>query len=204
MRCLAVLSLVIASAAVAPLHAQQSPEGPFGLQMGMSLDELRKVTTVTPRADYPGVYLADSLPRGHPEFVQYLLVLNDSLGLCRIAALGKTYDDNDFGTQIQRRFSAIADAVTSRYGKAKRYDFLKAGSIWKADRYWMMGLLKKERYLSAYWSREHGSSLPPEIASVALEANATSPSQSYLTLNYEFSNFDSCQAAMQAKQNAAF
>jgi hypothetical protein len=54
----------------------------------------------------------------------------------------------------------------------------------------MMGLLKKERLLSSFWTKETtGHDLPDDIISIQAEAKALSLETGIIFLGYEFSNY---------------
>jgi hypothetical protein len=86
----------------------------------------------------------------------------------------------------------LAAALSEKYGKpTKTFDFLHSRSIWKESNEFAMSLRQHERTLSDYWEALPGK-LPDSIASIALVAYGASQTNTYLTLNYEFSNLDSC------------
>ena len=59
----------------------------------------------------------------------------------------------------------------------------------------MMGLLKEERYLEAYWTNDVGSNLPQKnIKNISVRTFATSTEEGYISLNYEFLNIDACSS----------
>src|ERR1035437_1964643 len=75
-------------------------------------------------------------------------------GLLKISALGNDIRTNGFGEEVRESFKTILDAVSETYGKPEDvFDYVKHGSIWKEPEDWMMGLLKKERTLDAYWTK---------------------------------------------------
>ena len=58
-----------------------------------------------------------------------------------------------------------------------------------------MGLLKKERYLTAFWSKKNGSNLPQNnIKNISVNTIATSSEKGYISLNYEFLNINECHS----------
>ena len=52
----------------------------------------------------------------------------------------------------------------------------------------MMGLLKKERYLTAGWHRENKNKLPNYLNYILLDTHANGTETGVISLNYEFSN----------------
>ena len=56
----------------------------------------------------------------------------------------------------------------------------------------MMGLLKKERYLTAGWHRENKNKLPNYLNYILLDTHANVTESGVISLNYEFSNTEDC------------
>jgi hypothetical protein len=95
-------------------------------------------------------------------------MVSDSAGLCNVTGIGRTIESSSFGRELQGEFNELRQALTGRYGPGQKYDFVDRGSIWDGDNDWMMALYKKERVLSAFWTREHGSVLPADLQTVDL------------------------------------
>ena len=85
----------------------------------------------------------------------------------------------------------------------KRHDFLRSGSIWDEPEDWAMGLYKEERVLQSFWTFSPARS-EDGVQAVYLTANALSSSKGYVSLFYEFSNFDQCSKELDKAKNAAF
>lgn len=112
--------------------------------------------------------------------------------------MGKTIETNSYGDDLKSKFLALQEALTAKFGKPDdTSDFLQAGSIWNERRDWMMGLRKKERILASFWKFDNGASL-------MLEANALSGEKGYVTVSFEFPNFDTWKQEHDQKKNAAF
>ena len=175
---------------------------PFGLTKGMGLEELKKQGTFVP-GNQQYVYTSKSINNGHPDFEAYSVVLTPEHGLCKIIAIGKDVETNGFGSELESKYKNLIEAMSGRYGPpGKNYDFLRAGSIWKESQYWMMGLLKKDRTLTAFWSKPENNNLPDALQSIMLDTVALSGSKGYLQLAYEFDNVDACIAFTKAKKNS--
>jgi hypothetical protein len=61
----------------------------------------------------------------------------------------------------------------------------------------MMGLRKKERNLAAAWDSEEGSTLPPSIAAVWLDANALSTESGWLFVSFEAKTYNACKKELE-------
>jgi len=104
---------------------------------------------------------------------------------------------------VRRKYASLLAALEARYGAHKKFDFLRAGSIWDEPRDWMMGLLREERTLATYWDNEEGSRMSDRLVSVSLRAHAVSTSQGLIQLTYEFENMPACIAEIRRRESSA-
>lgn len=177
--------------------------GPLGLNKGMTLAELNKQGSFAP-ANQPFMYRAKTLANGHPDFEDYTIVLTPEHGLCKIVASGKNIDSSPYGTELEGKFKELVSALTGKYGApGKNFIGLGSGSIWNQPKDWMMGLLKKERSVAAFWIPPGNAHLPDSLQSIGVEAVALSGSTGYIRLAYEFDNADECMKTLKAKRNSS-
>ena len=195
LRSLAIAALL--STAAIPTYA-----GPFGLSMGMTLPEIKKIASVQATKS-PHIYVLSSVPTPHTDIDRYTIFLTPNNGLCKIIASGKTLATSVYGDRVKQEFESFETALKEKYGANKKFDFLRSGSIWNEGKDWMMGLLKKERTLGAFWDEQEKSNLVDSIHSVQLEAVALSREQGYVRLTYEFSNVRACLAEDRAESRKA-
>ncbi|WP_455233443.1 hypothetical protein [Geopseudomonas aromaticivorans] len=190
-RCMLGMTLVVAAASA---HA-----GPFGLEMGQSLAELKSQMKLVENGKY--VYKSLTPPKAHSAFEGYFLVITPKHGLCRVRAIGRDVTTSAYGSELVSKVNDLQAAVTSRYGVVDtKFDFLRKDSIWNKPNDWMMGLYKKERSLAVYWGDDN-KELVDNVASIELEANATSPSVGYANLTYDFTNAEECMNWVNAQEN---
>lgn len=165
-------------------------DGPFGLAMGMKVenfgDQIEKVKE--------GLYKTTNPPIKHPSFEFYALKISKEQGLCWVKGIGKDIPTSSNGSDVRVEFNEMEKKLDQKYGKGERTDFLTSGSLWNESRDWMMGLLKKDRYLMKGWSKKSGAKLPESINEVALMANASNSETGYLSVEYVFENKDACDA----------
>lgn len=174
--------------------------GPFGLDMGMPLDELRRHGVLTP-GKLPNSFETRHLKNGHPDMEAYQFLVSPKTGLCKIQAFTKDVTTSAYGSEIRSRFAEFRDSMARKYGSPKIYDFLKSKSIWNEPNDWMMGLLKRERVLSAFWDAQQ-SPLPDNLAMISIEASASGSGKAYLALAYEFRNADQCIDEANERKNS--
>jgi hypothetical protein len=178
--------------------------GPFGLQMGMTEAELRTAVPGIEPGKEPAMLVARSVPKAHSAFDSYLFTLTKSTGLCKVTGVGVDIEMNSFGSQINSAFKSIEEALVEKYGAvADRYDYLQSGSIWNEPEDWAMALYKEERRLASVWTFSPART-EDGLQAILLKASALSPSKGYVSLFYEFSNFDQCLKERNKATNAAF
>ncbi|PKH31444.1 hypothetical protein [Shewanella sp. ALD9] len=173
--------------------------GPFGLDMGMSVNSIDK----NAKQAAPYVYLTTNVPKPHSAFADYAIKAAPETGLCWLKAIGKDISTSSYGIELQSAFSEMSDKLTKIYGKSETTDFLMPGSIWKDPNDFMMAMLKKERFLMAVWEKEKGSKLDGNLAQVALVASAAGRDKGYISLEYSFSNKEDCDAEIAAQEDDA-
>lgn len=189
---LALSNLLAGSFALA-----QPWDGPFGLRMGLTVDELKKVIPDL-TAQFGITYAFEKAPKHYPGTDLYFVRIGSGdVGLCSITAIAFV-DSSNFGDAVRTRFLKTREELSNKYGEPTSvYDFLRPGSLWNRPRDWMMGLAKGDRTLSSFWIKKDDKkkqlNLSPEINNIALQAFGRSSSRAAIHLIYEFNNFDACQ-----------
>ena len=137
-----------------------SPSAGYADQFGLKMGETKKDISnkgVSLKDDGNYWYTTEELPKGNSKLTKYDLLITPKSGLCKISSYTDILYSNSFGDQLISEFEFFEKALTKKYGINKKFDFVRSDSIWKDTQYWMMGLLKKERYLTAFWDKENGS-----------------------------------------------
>ena len=190
-------------------HIEKGPwGGPFGLKMGLTDDQL-KAAIPDIQAAATNIFSTSSPPKPHDSFETYMLITSASTGLCKITAVGKTIQTSQFGDELRNAHKNLKVALTERYGQPiSDHDFLKHGSMWNESKYWMMGLLKKDRIVATFWERKtdknpKGADLPNDIDSIIVESSAEGTDAGHITLRYAFTNEDACVDAIKKEKNKA-
>lgn len=186
-------SLLLRFAAAFAVFVVASPAaaGPFGVERGMTLAQLPgKAEKVG-----PGMYRLSDVPKPHPAFEAYVVIVGPTTGVCWVKGVGKAIQTGAYGTLLQASFHDMKDRLAAIYGTARVTDQLNQGSIWNEPRDWMMGMLKKERRLVALWTTDRNKAFPKaEFKAVALFAHALDGEHGALTVEYSFANEDACLA----------
>jgi hypothetical protein len=146
-------------------------------------------------------YTFSTAPSAHPEFETYICFISPEKGLLKVVALSKDIETNSFGEAVKDRFEQVQAGLSKAYGQGNLYDYLKEGSIWNEPQDWMMGLLKDERTLEAFWQLN----LPQDhITIIALKAVAISREKGYLSLGYEFEGWEQYVDSKKEKQDNVY
>ena len=162
---------------------------PFGLKMGMTLDEITEVCNgVKPKyVENDGYYIYPA--KKHPLFKQYIAFVDKEKGLYCIRAITDEIQTNNYGTEIKNAFSEIEERISKTYGRSKLIDELDSNTIWKDDNYWVQALKDGARKYGAIWESTSKNKLNDDLDMVLIYANAqTFPQVGWIILEYDFSN----------------
>jgi hypothetical protein len=185
-----------------PLPQLPAADGPFGLQAGLSKAQVEQMlgASLQPIEGATFLFTTRKLPKPHPSFESYALLVTPGTGLCQIRAIGADIASSSHGLDLRGAFDSMYSSLSEIYGHGQKLDQLLPGSIWHDPQDWMMGLLKKERILQAEWSAGSGSTMRNNLQEVYLVAKATSGDTGYLLLQYNFSNDPQCQEELKNGQ----
>jgi hypothetical protein len=177
--------------------------GPFGLEMGMSFDEVKNITGNNLILVRDDLYIVDP-PNKNDTFGAYYVQISKGYGIVKIQAFSKKITTNGHGTGIKTIFNALLSSIERTYGKYKKVDILMSGSIWDKPEDFMMGLLRDERYLMARWGDEHGSTLPSDIELIDLGTMVMSSDEGYVILEYSSPNQKNVETEKKVVQDSVF
>ena len=167
---------------------------PFGLKMGMTIDEIAEQCEEEPSFVKDDIYLIKPIKK-HPLFSYYAVYVSEKTGLYQIRAISDSVICNNYGTEIQNAFNSIKDRIAKTYGKPRIINKVDPTSIWKDDKYWFQALKEGARQLSAIWGEK--TELADNLISVALDCVADNDIYHYedahLVLYYYFTNSTSVE-----------
>ncbi len=180
---------------VVALNSGSILAGPFGLEMGMTLDQIDKNAKMLA----PGKYQTKLVPKPHSSFEYYILQISPKTGLCWIKAVGNDLKVNTYGHALQTAFDEMRQRLGTIYGSSELTDRLLPGSIWNEPKDWMPGLVKNERILIAKWNKPKNDSLKGDVDIVVLAAKANKRESGYLAVDYHFKNEANCDKEIDAQ-----
>ena len=73
---------------------------PFGLKMGMTVEEIAEQCEEEPSYFEDDIYLVKPIKK-HPLFSYYVVYVNENTGLYKLLAISDSMTCNDYGTEIQ-------------------------------------------------------------------------------------------------------
>ena len=164
--------------------------GPFGLEMGMTLDEVRQACGGRQPVSYGGDLYMIEPEAVHPAFCVYMVRVSESVGLYLVLASSEKTVSVMTGEIVREHFVALKDALCQSYGDCRVIDELAAGSAFQKESEWMVALAAGERKLQALWNRGVPSSLPDNMRQIVLAVSSVSSFEARLSVSYTFANFD--------------
>ena len=168
---------------------------PFGLKMGMTIDEIAEQCEEEPSFVKDDIYLVKPT-KSHPLFSYYAVYVHEKTGLYQIRAISDSVTCNKYGTEIQNAFNNVKDRISKTYGKPRIINKVDANiySFLQNDEHWFQTLKDGSRQLSAIWGEK--TQLADDLASVALDCVADSgylDGDAHLVLYYYFNNANSVE-----------
>ena len=164
--------------------------GPFGFDIGNKLSDYPNVEfTKTDKASW---YIAENVPTPNKLMTVYAVRATENSGICFIKAMSKTIKTSKYGTELNTQYENVRKSLANKYKfdfREEKTNFLMSGSLWDDPQYYMMGLLKEERFkFSKFVAKDSAN----KIQSIFLGQNAESTESGYLALEYSGKNEQDC------------
>lgn len=186
-------ALIALTTALMISHSALAADGPFGIPQGADIATLPACRGV---ADQPGMYVCKSVPSPHPDLKNYMVQAFPGIGVCWVRGGSGPIPSDAFGNALRSSLDDLKAQLSTVYtGGVDRHDLVIGGSMWAKPEYWMMGLLKNERWYKYEWSEKAGSKMKNGIERIAAYAVAARSDVGIVVLEYFFSNHAECQKA---------
>lgn len=190
-----VSSLVLSRA---PSEIGAPGSGPFGISMGMRIDDLEAKSESIGH----GKYRFSTVPKPHSAFESYIIQSSPHCGISWVKGIGKTTSTSRYGTELRLLFDEMKSRLEKVYGSRNDMtDRLMPDSIWNEMGDWMVALQKKERHLSVLWGGASGALLPHDLEHVFLYATALDDESGYIAIEYSFVNSSACDEELAALED---
>ncbi|MFZ6655892.1 hypothetical protein [Undibacterium sp. TJN19] len=197
----------VKQAEVKPAEVKKVPqkiyEGPFGLAMGISTDELTRDIGFVKDAD-TSYFFTGKAPKPIPGVENYIAIALPNLGLCKIVASATYETVNDTGAQLKQGADKFKEMMETKYGApSKKVDFANQDVYRRNPQFWMMASKEDSASYGYLWlEKKDNLKLPNNIVSIGIFAQATSMKAGFVKISYEFSNFTECQKEMKKAKAA--
>lgn len=159
---------------------------PDRLQKGQSLAALETYfgSSFSRNEAEADTYFLDLDSDEHP-FARIICGIHPTLGLYMYSLIGKPLRISPNGTELKDSFKTCTLRFETRFGKARKEDYLKPDSTLRAPGQWLESLQKKERVLRATWYPTTES-----LGSVILSCNSNPDSMvGYTIVTFTYDNY---------------
>ena len=163
--------------------------GPFGIEFGMTLEQIRQISTTTPENIGDNFYVITP-PNTHELFELYAVQIHPTFGVYFIKAISRSISTNGHGTELIARFNNLVSNIERIYGNYLRIDRLNPESIFNRSQDFMYTLSRGDRELAVFWHREEGSRLPDDISEIIIGAEARNTSNGFIVIEYYSINYE--------------
>lgn len=156
----------------------------FGIEMGTNVDELDLVEDI---GDFQFII---NPPKPVSGFVVYAVKATPAAGVCVVRGISSSFKNDGYGLNVRDRFEELRRLLDKNYGKGEIASELRPGALWDEVDEWVMAIRQNERFHQADWQVND----PEGLDDIILAVRASSRTDSYLALQYRFSNKDECDA----------
>ena len=161
--------------------AQESPsevQAPFGLEWGSLQSEFSGLTNCNSKQSLT-FCRTNSVPKPLSDAETYQLVFDDKEGLVKIRHIGKSITGDPSGTKGKERFNELKAALSSKYPKARKKDFIKMHiALYRNSNEFYECLRHRGCGLYAW-------NINPGKGTIGIQINGLSRGKGYIDLIYE-------------------
>lgn len=129
--------------------------GPFGLDMGMTLEEVAEACGgIEPEYISDDRYYIQPV-KSHPLFEGYVVWISEAEGLYYIKGISREIQANDYGTEVKQEFAKLLSPLERKYGTFEIIDEIVSDDVLpyklKQDS-WMLTIAEGSRICEVHWS----------------------------------------------------
>lgn len=168
--------------------------GPFGLKMGMNLDEIVQACG----GEQPE-YIADDRymihpTKSHPLFEGYVVWVGETNGLYYIKGISREIKTTGYGTEAKQEFEKLLSPLEKKYGRFQKINKISRDSLCQDEGDFMRSIANGGRTYEAHWqaTSENISEFDGlKTIAIGIKTRATYISdEAYIWIEYGFSNQD--------------
>lgn len=160
--------------------------GPFGLEEGMSLEEITAQCVEKPEFFEDDMFVIYPKKK-HPLFSIYVVCVNEKYGLYEIVAADIVSCDKQ-GSQARNKFNNIVMSMSEKYKSPEIYDTINPDvkEKFQSEEYWLETFSKRLRVLGAIW---RNSDFPDNLEEIDLFCRPSeAETDVQIVLYYNFKN----------------
>ena len=170
---------------------------PFGLRMGMNLNEIAQACGGQRPKNVKDDCYRIYPEKNHPLFEEYYAYVDDEEGLYYIKAVSSTIKSNNYGTELKEKFYEISNRIGKTYGTPEIFDEIRDSSSYHAnkDNYWLHAIGEGSRNLSVLWQTKNPmkDNLEYVYLYVTAEKDYGVGGPGWVNLEYRFTNADAVE-----------
>ena len=159
---------------------------PFGLKMGMNLEEIKGACGGKRPENVQDDCYRIYPEKNHPLFEEYYAYVDEVEVLYYIKAVSARISVNEYGTELKEKFTEINARVSKTYGTPKITDEIIRQTSFRSDSNWLYSLGEGSRVLSARW--ENANQLKDDLVYVYLYVSSKKYDYGWVNLEYRFTN----------------
>lgn len=191
-----IISTMLFSASIVFLSIQSMFAGPFGIEKGMTYEQIESISESAPRYVMENVYQITP-PKTHEMFEKYYVRIDPDYGVYWLKCVGHEINTDVYGNSLKSELENLVEIIRKSYGKELfRVDELREGSKLVDPEDFMYALYVEDRELYVIWSRIdrdgnfalQPSKLPDELSFIFVHVLAESDTSGFVGLEYNFSN----------------
>lgn len=159
--------------------------GPFGLEMGMTQEQLKKVCALE-KTPLPNYYSTAKVPSPDPLFKDgYRLKVDADYGLVEVSAYTQEIETDIDGTELKKAFHDLEGKLEKQFGKGEFSDYVDSlFTNWTEEDPWMMSLADGGRVFKTVWKSSDKKPVPKGISEVRLAGMGRDEGHGILVLTY--------------------
>ena len=178
--------------AIAPDTPAADAASAFGIRMGQPLSSL------TVLKDLQSAYVVTP-PVPDPE-IDYLGVMaTPETGVCSVLFYGRDHKKDFRGTSVLPVYERYKRMLEEQFGPGEEVDTLKPGSKYTKPSYYAVSFWHGDRRRLTSWNLGGKGG----YSAVKLEIRTARPPDLYVHIDYEFANYDKCEAIINAGGNGS-
>ena len=175
----------------ADLNLSPKQSGPFGLDIGMTYDEVKAACNgVEPEHIGDDRYYVKPI-KSHPDFEKYVVWISPVYGLYYLKGISSFISTIDNGKELKNKYNNLLKVLEKKYGKYYGIDAVNYDYKWNDDTNWLEKLQNKEKKYHSYFYLPYENFDGLDLVLLGIDTTGTfSIIDTYIFIEYEFYNHE--------------